>query len=354
MAQRDYVRLLEIEPRLGARLRGQELADARRVAVAPVATLPVGRWDADGKLRRRLGGCEAFGAMVADGLVAHDLALDGRVATHLLGRGDILAPGVWPCRCLPAERIFNVAEPTRLALLDETFLAVTQRWPSIAGALLVQAERQSERVAMRNSSARFPVPTSASWRCSGTSPIAGDASRTSESSCRSQWDTRRSAGLWAGAARPCRPRLVALPSESSSRVWPTAHGCSRPNRERCSMGHVCRRRRRRSACWVSRIARIRKRNPPITLRRATRRWANDQPLSVAGLSPVAARMPSSTSSRLDHAVVAVVAPVSDAPAPAVAVDEVQEAVLDGPALGSGRRSCSRGPLHVPQRDSLRI
>ena len=155
MARRDYVRLLEVEPRLGARLRGQELADARRVAVASVATLSVGHWDAD-ELRRRLGGCEAFGAMVADGLVAHDLALDGRVATHLLGRGDILAPGVWPCRRLPAERIFNVAEPTRLALLDETFLAVAQRWPSIAGALLVQAERQSERVAMHQLISQIP------------------------------------------------------------------------------------------------------------------------------------------------------------------------------------------------------
>ena len=47
MARRDYVRLLEVEPRLGARLPRPELADARRVAVAPVATLSVGHWDAD-------------------------------------------------------------------------------------------------------------------------------------------------------------------------------------------------------------------------------------------------------------------------------------------------------------------
>jgi CRP-like cAMP-binding protein len=94
--------------------------------------------------------------MVAEGLIAHDLELAGRTATYLLGRGDIVAPAVTSSANLPASRFFSVADPVRLAMLDETFVAIARRWPSIAGALLVRAARQSERVAIHQLISQIP------------------------------------------------------------------------------------------------------------------------------------------------------------------------------------------------------
>jgi hypothetical protein len=124
------------------------------MAVAPAAIIPQGDWDA-AELLQRLGPCSA-GCMIADGIVAHDLAIAGRTATHLLGRGDILAPAVRPCRHLPVTRIFGVAEATRVALLDESYAAVARKWPSIAEAFVVHAERQMERVAVQQLISQLP------------------------------------------------------------------------------------------------------------------------------------------------------------------------------------------------------
>jgi hypothetical protein len=155
VTQPDHVPLLEVEPRLGAGLSGRELADARRLAVAPLVTLPAGRWEPD-ELRKALGAGTTYGCLVHDGLVAHELALGERAATHLLGRGDILAPAVRPGRLLPLVRFFGVADATRLVVLDETFPGLARQWPSIAVALLVQAERQLERVAVQQLISQMP------------------------------------------------------------------------------------------------------------------------------------------------------------------------------------------------------
>lgn len=150
-----YVRLLAIAPSLGDGLTGRELQEARRLAVAPVVTLAAGHWDAD-ELRCAHTTCRVFGCMIADGLVAHELVLGDRSATHLLGRGDIIAPRVQPSTTLALTRLFSVAEDTRLVLLDPVFPAIARRWPSIVGALFVQAERQLERVAVQQLISQLP------------------------------------------------------------------------------------------------------------------------------------------------------------------------------------------------------
>jgi hypothetical protein len=151
----DYIRLLQIAPSLGAGLNRQELADARRLAVVPAVALPAGEWEA-GALACTLGPGGAFGGMIADGVVAHDLVLAGRAATYLLGRGDIIAPAVPPHQPLPLTRWYGVADATRVALLGQSFTAVVHRWPAIAGALLVHAHRQMERLAVQQLIGHLP------------------------------------------------------------------------------------------------------------------------------------------------------------------------------------------------------
>lgn len=150
----DLVRLLDIAPRLGAGCARGELAEARRLIVVPVVTVLGGQWEC-GELRRMVGACD-IGCVIAEGVIAHDLVAGERVAKHLLGPGDVLAPGVGTGRYLPLLRLFGVTDRARLAILDESFHAVVRRWPAIARALVVQVEEQMERVAVQQLISQLP------------------------------------------------------------------------------------------------------------------------------------------------------------------------------------------------------
>jgi hypothetical protein len=68
--------------------------------VVPLVTIPGGRWQCS-ELRDKVGPC-GVGCVVAEGMIAHDLVAGGRVAKHLVGPGDVLAPSDQvgtTCRC---------------------------------------------------------------------------------------------------------------------------------------------------------------------------------------------------------------------------------------------------------------
>jgi CRP/FNR family cyclic AMP-dependent transcriptional regulator len=155
VARTPYVRLLELLPELAADLDRAELAEARRLVVAPLTTLPEGQWSSV-QLRKRAGTKCVLGCLVVEGLVVREVVLGGRAATQLLGPGDLLAPAQPPSRFMSAALRFSVTEPVDLAVLDEAFAAVTRRWPSIAAALIVRAERQAERAAFQQAISQLP------------------------------------------------------------------------------------------------------------------------------------------------------------------------------------------------------
>ena len=150
----DRVRLLDVAPRLGAELAPSQRAEARRLIVVPLVTIPGGRWQCSA-LRDEVGAC-GVGCVIAEGMIAHDLVAGGRVAKHLLGPGDVLAPADHVDRCLPVLRLFGVTDRARLAILDESFDSVVRRWPAIARALVVQVEEQMERVAVQQLISQMP------------------------------------------------------------------------------------------------------------------------------------------------------------------------------------------------------
>ncbi len=81
--------------------------------------------------------------MILDGLVAFETRIGDRIATELVGPGDLLAP--------PSDRTDDLLErrdgwrvlcPTRFALLDAEFAARIRPWPQIVEALLRRAARR--------------------------------------------------------------------------------------------------------------------------------------------------------------------------------------------------------------------
>ncbi len=88
-----------------------------------------------------------FGLLVLDGLIAFELHVGERVATELIGAGDVLQPCAHPVDEI-LERLdsWRVLAPTRLAILDSDFSDRVRPWPQIAQALLRRAARRTADV----------------------------------------------------------------------------------------------------------------------------------------------------------------------------------------------------------------
>ena len=153
--RRSYVRLLELDLGLATGLDPEARREARRLAVAPLITLPAGHWRGE-QLIELTGGTCHLGCLVADGLIIHEFILDGRGATLLLGKGDFVLASKPPGALAGAQLHFSVAEKAAIAVMDESFQAVTARWPAIAAALLERAQRQAERSALHQAISQLP------------------------------------------------------------------------------------------------------------------------------------------------------------------------------------------------------
>jgi CRP-like cAMP-binding protein len=141
------IRLLDAEPDFGYGVPEAELAAARRHTIAPLVTVPVGPWSpADlGEAATPTG---AFAALVLRGLLSRDVVLADRVATQLVGAGDVIALCGWDDGSAPVHSEWRVGAETDLAILDSRFLAASQRWPWLTARIVERASRWADRAAM--------------------------------------------------------------------------------------------------------------------------------------------------------------------------------------------------------------
>jgi CRP-like cAMP-binding protein len=144
-----YLALLDIEPELGADLPPDERVKAQKLAVAPAVEVPSGEVDLEAVVDVPSRRGTAFALMVAEGVLIRDVLLGGRVATQLLGPGDIVDLRGEGESSLPTGMRLTAAEGARVALLDDRFLAASRRWPWLAGRLIERTGRQVERGAVQ-------------------------------------------------------------------------------------------------------------------------------------------------------------------------------------------------------------
>ena len=122
------IRLLEADPELADGAPEDQLAAAVGRTIARVVTLAPGGWS-PASLRGVDKATGPFAAIVLNGLVARDVVLADRVATQLIGRGDVITLGEWSDGSPPVRTEWRVAARAELAVLDGRFLAAAQRWP---------------------------------------------------------------------------------------------------------------------------------------------------------------------------------------------------------------------------------
>jgi len=138
--------ILDIDPDLGAGLSPDEWAAARTAATSRTLRLRPGRWEA-----RDLGDTML---LIADGLLVRELRLGSRVASELVGPGDVVDPALVPDELVPAEVGWRVVTETRAVVLTVALMAAAP--PTIARNLLGVATRRASRLATAQAIAQLP------------------------------------------------------------------------------------------------------------------------------------------------------------------------------------------------------
>src|SRR5919198_1028629 len=111
------VRLLDVDPDLGALLSESRREQAERELVVRTHRLPVGPWDVS-----RLAGATAdhVGLLIVDGILSRELVVADHVSAELLGPGDLVRPwqGTTGAGLLPVQAVWSVLSTVTLAVLD--------------------------------------------------------------------------------------------------------------------------------------------------------------------------------------------------------------------------------------------
>jgi CRP-like cAMP-binding protein len=144
------VRLLEVDPELGADLDPEALRKATAELIAPVVpiswTTNSGRWgpaDSEGHL----------GLLVVEGLLLREVLLLGSSSAELLGEGDLLRP--WDVDgeyTLPvaADVSWTVLVPCTVAILNAAFLRRAAHWPEVLARLTGRTIGRAKSLALHD------------------------------------------------------------------------------------------------------------------------------------------------------------------------------------------------------------
>jgi CRP/FNR family transcriptional regulator, cyclic AMP receptor protein len=129
----DLAEELDVPMRLAA--RPSVTAITFETDAGPIA---LGRW-----LKRAAAGP---GLLIIDGVVAANVQVGDRIATDLLGQGDLIQAWNYDDAELVCELDWRALTVSRFAVLDQAFIQRVRPWPQITLALLRRAGQRARRL----------------------------------------------------------------------------------------------------------------------------------------------------------------------------------------------------------------
>jgi hypothetical protein len=152
MDDRPELTLLDVVTEIADVVEPTVVRQLRRYFSRVTVTVDAGPWD-DGVVAGFDG---AFGLVVLDGVLARECTLDARRCTELFVAGDVATPWVAPATTLPVDVAWRVVQPTRVAVLDRTFLAAATRWPGMTVCLAARQAETCARLALHKTICQMP------------------------------------------------------------------------------------------------------------------------------------------------------------------------------------------------------
>lgn len=147
-----HISLLDADGGFAAGIPSADLALARRVLVLPRLDVDPGAWTPPAG--RDHGGALA---LLVDGLVGRHVGVGERVATQLLGPGDVFDPWTRPDdELLPRAVRWSAFAPGTVVLLDGRFSTSAQRWPALSRMALTRLAALGDRLAVHMAICQLP------------------------------------------------------------------------------------------------------------------------------------------------------------------------------------------------------
>jgi CRP/FNR family transcriptional regulator, cyclic AMP receptor protein len=145
-AQAPAVRVLEVDPDLGAGIDPAEFQVAMGLSVAPEFAFEPGPWEFSPPPER--GG---FGALIVEGMIVIRIDAGERSHIEIMGEGDVASPWVGSGSELSTPSMVTalVLARARVALLDRRFALRTARWPEIHAALIQRCIDRARRLSLQ-------------------------------------------------------------------------------------------------------------------------------------------------------------------------------------------------------------
>jgi CRP-like cAMP-binding protein len=151
MAVESRIRLLETDSDLGRYLTAEERRESAALTVPQADVMP-GDLDVSTLLSRH----GAFGAIVADGMLAAHLRIGEQPGMRILGPGDVVSLTSTASSMLLADAACRAVTPTRLALLGRDVLVGVHRWPRLMAGIYARATEQIDRIAVQLAICQLP------------------------------------------------------------------------------------------------------------------------------------------------------------------------------------------------------
>jgi CRP/FNR family transcriptional regulator, cyclic AMP receptor protein len=150
--ENPMVRLLDVDPGLGARLRDDDRAEARdlltlRTQLIEAGDIPTLDPHASG---------HAIGLVVLSGLLLDQTQIDDHASIRVLGPGDIALPRPPAAESLSVSVRWTAATETRVAVLDDRLQQPFAMWPGLALALVDRIAEQAARAGVHKAIAQMP------------------------------------------------------------------------------------------------------------------------------------------------------------------------------------------------------
>jgi CRP/FNR family transcriptional regulator, cyclic AMP receptor protein len=148
-----HIALLSADTGFAAGIPTADLGLAARVLTLPRLDLDGGGWTPPAP--------GAFGdaplALVVDGLLGRHVAMGDRVATELLGPGDVIDPWRTPADTLVSRAVrWSAYGPATIAVLDGRFTTAAQRWPVLSRTVQARLTAHGDRLATHLAICQLP------------------------------------------------------------------------------------------------------------------------------------------------------------------------------------------------------
>jgi CRP-like cAMP-binding protein len=156
VSEQRRVRLLDVDPDLGAGLDSTTLEQAAHFLRLPAVALQPGPWQPSVLLEQAGVQGPVIGCVVVTGLVTRDVALGDRICTHLYGPRDFVSLNCLELASLPFDVGFGALTDAEVVLLDDRFLAGGQRWPRVIGRMFDTATSQIGRQSADQAISQLP------------------------------------------------------------------------------------------------------------------------------------------------------------------------------------------------------